>query len=90
MGRVLELGAVKLDVRIQVHKVVSVLVVNLESALVISLVFFAQEPRSVDTTVIEVIDVEIVVDESPDGGEARRARLTPAGAWEGRGLEFRS
>ena len=36
------------------------------------------------------LDVEIVVDESPDGGEARRARLTPAGAWEGRGLEFRS
>ena len=36
------------------------------------------------------LDVEIVVDESPDGGETRRARLTPAGAWEGRGLEFRS
>ena len=36
------------------------------------------------------LDVEIVVDESPDGGEARRARLIPAGAWEGRGLEFRS
>ena len=35
------------------------------------------------------LDVEIVVDESPDGGEARRARLVPAGAWEGRGLEFR-
>ena len=36
------------------------------------------------------LDVEIVIDESPDGWEARRARLTPAGAWEGRGLEFRS
>jgi tRNA threonylcarbamoyladenosine biosynthesis protein TsaE len=36
------------------------------------------------------LDVEIVVDESPDGGDARRARLVPAGAWEGRGLEFRS
>lgn len=31
------------------------------------------------------LDIEIALD-----GEARRARLTPAGAWEGRGLEFRS
>jgi tRNA threonylcarbamoyladenosine biosynthesis protein TsaE len=31
------------------------------------------------------LDVEIALD-----GEARRARLIPAGAWEGRGLEFRS
>lgn len=31
------------------------------------------------------LDVEIDLD-----GEARRVRLTPAGAWEGRGLEFRS
>ncbi|WP_309644424.1 tRNA (adenosine(37)-N6)-threonylcarbamoyltransferase complex ATPase subunit type 1 TsaE [Phenylobacterium sp.] len=34
------------------------------------------------------LDIEIVIDISPDGGEARRARLVPAGAWEGRGLEF--
>ena len=31
------------------------------------------------------LDVEIDLD-----GDARRVRLTPAGAWEGRGLEFRS
>jgi tRNA threonylcarbamoyladenosine biosynthesis protein TsaE len=31
------------------------------------------------------LDIEIMVE-----GEARRARLIPAGAWEGRGLEFRS
>lgn len=31
------------------------------------------------------LDVEIDLD-----GEARRVRLTPAGAWEGRGLEFRT
>ncbi|HEY9236526.1 MULTISPECIES: tRNA (adenosine(37)-N6)-threonylcarbamoyltransferase complex ATPase subunit type 1 TsaE [Phenylobacterium] len=36
------------------------------------------------------LDVEIIPDESPDGGEARRARLIPAGAWEGRGIEFGS
>ena len=36
------------------------------------------------------LDVEIVPDESPDGREARRARLIPAGAWEGRGIEFGS
>ncbi len=34
------------------------------------------------------LDIEIVIDIAPDGGEARRARLIPAGAWEGRGLEF--
>ena len=34
------------------------------------------------------LDIEIAIDLAPDGGEARRARLTPAGAWEGRGLEF--
>lgn len=34
------------------------------------------------------LDIEIVVDIAPDGREARRARLIPAGAWEGRGLEF--
>ncbi|MDP3852718.1 tRNA (adenosine(37)-N6)-threonylcarbamoyltransferase complex ATPase subunit type 1 TsaE [Phenylobacterium sp.] len=34
------------------------------------------------------LDIEIAIDISPDGGEARRARLIPAGAWEGRGLEF--
>jgi len=31
------------------------------------------------------LDIEIVID-----GEARRARLTPVGAWEGRGFEFGS
>lgn len=31
------------------------------------------------------LDIEIALD-----GEARRARLVPAGTWEGRGLEFRS
>lgn len=36
------------------------------------------------------LDVEIVLAESPGGGEARRARLIPAGSWEGRGIEFRS
>ena len=34
------------------------------------------------------LDIEIVIDGAPDGAEARRARLIPAGAWEGRGLEF--
>ena len=34
------------------------------------------------------LDIEIAIYLAPDGGEARRARLTPAGAWEGRGLEF--
>ncbi len=31
------------------------------------------------------LDIKIALD-----GEARRARLVPAGTWEGRGLEFRS
>ena len=32
------------------------------------------------------LDIEIAFDET---GEGRRARLTPHGAWEGRGIEFR-
>lgn len=35
------------------------------------------------------LDIEIAPDASRDG-EGRRVRLTPAGAWEGRGIEFRS
>lgn len=31
------------------------------------------------------LDIEIAIDET---GEARHARLTPHGAWEGRGIEF--
>ena len=33
------------------------------------------------------LDIEIAFDET---GEGRRARLTPHGAWEGRGIEFRA
>lgn len=33
------------------------------------------------------LDIEIAFDET---GEGRRARLTPHGAWEGRGIEFKA
>lgn len=36
------------------------------------------------------LDVEIAIADDGGAGEARRARLTGHGAWEGRGLEFGS